>query len=131
MTSDPQHQAPREENEACRPIYEKETIAHLGGRGLYGALCYTGTRKVELVQSGGEVRRLRLYVNGKPGHTWYITITVSAADLYDIELWSVHGTTKKLLGEASDLYFDELQRAVEKLYDTAINEHNGGCIPLG
>lgn len=113
----------RQENEGCRDINADETITHLGGRGLTGALTYTGTREVTC-----SARRLRLYVNGKRGHTWYITITVSAADLYDIELWSVRGDRRELLGETSDLYFDDLQAAVEALYDNAINEHNGGVI---
>ncbi len=115
----------RTENEGCRPINPEETIAHLGGRGYGGALVYIGTSRITRSET-----RLRLYVNGKPGHTWYVSITVSGADLYDIELWSVRGTTRMLLGETSDLYFDDLQRAAERLYDTAIQEHNGGRIPL-
>jgi hypothetical protein len=75
-------------------------------------------------------RRLRLYVNGKVGYTYYITITVSGADLYDIEMWSVHGECKALLGQRTDLFFDDLQTAVEHLYDTAMNETNDGCISL-
>jgi hypothetical protein len=93
----------RIESEGCRPINKSETLNHLGGRGLNGALVYIGTRKVEHTE-----RRLRLYVNGKRGHTWYITITVSA----------------------SDLYFDDLKQAVEELYDTAIRVFNDGWIPL-
>jgi hypothetical protein len=88
-------------------------------------LTYTGTRKVTCSE-----RRMRLFVNGKPGYTWYVSITVSAADLYDIELWSVRGDRHELLGEAGDLYFDDLQAAVEALYDKAIKEHNHGAIYL-
>ncbi|MFF5004764.1 hypothetical protein ACFY3G_18270 [Streptomyces phaeochromogenes] len=115
----------RTENQGCRPINPEETISHLGGRGLTGALTYIGTRKIERSEL-----RLRLYVNGKPGHIWRMTITVSGADLYDVELWSVRGGHAQLLGESGDLYFDQLQAAVEELYDTAISEHNGGVIQL-
>ena len=115
----------REETTGCRAIYLEETVAHLGGRGLYGALVYTGTRRVQHTE-----RRLRLYVNGKPGYTYYITITVSAADLYDVEMWSVRGNSKQCLGQQCDLYFDDLQTAVERLYDEAMNATNDGCIPL-
>ena len=100
----------RVENAGCRPINLDETISHLGGRGLNSALAYTGTRKLEHSEL-----RLRLYVNGKPGHMWYISITVSGADLYDVELWSVRGRDKRLLGEMGDLYCDRLQQAVESL----------------
>src|SRR2546430_17000886 len=113
----------RQENEGCRDINPEETIAHLGGRGLGGALVYTGTRRIARTDA-----RLRLYVNGKPGHTWDISITVSAPDLYDVELWSVRGTTRQLLGETNDLYFDEPQQAGESLYSTAIPEDNRGVV---
>ena len=116
----------RTENKDCRPINPEETISHLGGRGLTGALVYMGTRKIEASEL-----RLRLYVNGKPGRIWRMTITVSGADLYDVELWSIHGDKAQLLGESSDLFFDQLQDACERLYDTAINEHNGGMIHVG
>lgn len=115
----------RQESEGCRDIHFAETISHLGGQGLTGALAYTGTRKVEHTE-----RRLRLYVNGKPRHTYYITITVSGADLYDIEMWGRRGDKKQLLGEQADLFFDDLQGAVENLYDRVMNETNGGYIPV-
>jgi hypothetical protein len=114
-----------EENEGCRDIHFKETMRHLGGRRISGALVYVGTRRV-----GYSGRRLRLYVNGKPGWTYHISITVSGADLYDIEMWGKRGNTRKLLGRVADLYFDELQAAVEKLYDTVMDETNDGFIPL-
>lgn len=115
----------RQENKGCRPIDLDDTLAHLGGRRLNSALAYTGTRKVEHGATW-----LRLHVNGKP-HRWHITITVSGADLYDIELWSVRGDSWELLGETADLYFDDLREAVEALYDKAINEHNQGAIFIG
>lgn len=115
----------RSENAGCRPINLEETISHLGGRGLGGALAYIGTRRIEYSE-----HRIRLYVNGKPGHIWRMTITVSASDLYDLELWDLRGDQAGVLGEANDVYFDELQHIVESLYDTAIGEHNSGFIPL-
>jgi hypothetical protein len=116
----------RQENEGCSEIDFAETISHLGGRGLAGALAYTGTRRVEHTE-----RRLRLYVSGKRGHTYYVTITVSVLDLYDIELWGQRGDKKQLLGQQADLDFFDLQGAVETLYDRVMNETNGGYIPLG
>ena len=116
----------RKENEGCRPIDIKESLAHLGGPGLKGALAYIGTRHIDYANR----QRIRLYVNGKRGYTWYINITVSVADLYDIELWSTRGSCKALLGEKSDLYFDDLQQAVEDLYDQAIRDHADGVISL-
>jgi hypothetical protein len=115
----------RQENEGCRDIDLEETISHLGGWGLSGALTYTGTRRVE--HTG---RRLRLYVNGKRGHTYYITITVSGVDLYDIELWRQRGVKKQLLGQQTDLDYLDLQGAVENLYDRVMNETCSGFIPL-
>lgn len=112
-------------NEGGRPFDADRTIAHLGGRELRGALVYTGTRRVE--HSDTEVR---LYVNGKPGWCYIVSITLSAADLYDIELWGLCGRTKRSLGKQANLYGDELQHAVEQLYDRVMNETNDGIIPL-
>ena len=109
----------------CRPLSPDETIAHLGGRGLTGALVYTGTRKVESSET-----ELRLYVNGKPGWQYVISVTVNGSDLYDIELWGMRGKVKRSLGKHGDLYFDDLQAAVEQLYDQVMRETNDGFIPL-
>lgn len=66
----------------CRDINPEETIAHLGGRGIDGALAWMGTRKL-----GASDTELRLHVNGKPGWRYVISVTVNAGDLYDIEVW--------------------------------------------
>lgn len=113
-------------SEGCRGIDPEETIAHLGGRGFSGALACTGTRKVSHSDT-----ELRLYVNGKPGHLYIISLTVNGTDRYDIELWDVRGARKQSLGKQADVYFDELQQAVEELYDNVMNETNDGFIPLG
>ncbi len=112
-------------SQGCRPFDADETIIHLGGRGLRGALVYTGTSKVEHSDT-----ELRLYVNGRPGWCYVVSITVSGADLYDIELWGLRGKRKRSLGKQADLYFDELQQGVEQLYDKVMNETNDGFIPL-
>jgi hypothetical protein len=109
----------------CRDIDEEETITHLGGRGLYGALVYTGTSRVE-----HGFTEVRLYVNGKPGWQYVVSITVNAADLYDVTLWGLQAMTKQALGSAKDVHFDELQKRVERLYDDVMNKTNGGMIPL-
>jgi hypothetical protein len=109
----------------CRDMNVDETIAHLGGRGLRGALVYAGTHRIE--HGSTEVR---LYVNGKPGWRYIVSVTVSAADLYDVTLWGLRGATKRALGSRNDVFFDELQRAVEQLYDDVMERTNGGQIPL-
>jgi hypothetical protein len=114
-------------SEGCRDVDPEETIVHLGGRRrLAGALTYTGTRKVTYSRT-----ELRLYVNGKPGRTYVMSITVNSADLYDIALWDVRGSRKRSLGKRANVFFDELQRAVEDLYDKVMGETNDGVIPLG
>lgn len=112
-------------NMGCRELSLAETIQHLGGRGLHGALAYTGTRKLE--HSDTEVR---LYVNGKPGWCYVISVTVNAGDLYDVALWGLRGRVRRVLGGRDDLYFDELQQAVEEVYDQVMRETNSGYIPL-
>lgn len=109
----------------CRDINPDETIAHLGGRGLYGALAYTGTRRIQHTDT-----ELQLYVNGKPGWRYVVSITVNGADLYDVTMWALRGETKQALGGCQDVYFDELQHVVEQLYDRVMNETNDGVIPL-
>jgi hypothetical protein len=59
-----------------------------------------------------------------------VSITVSAADLYDVTLWGMRGGPTQALGTRSDLYFDELQAAVEELYDDVMRQANNGFIPL-
>jgi hypothetical protein len=109
----------------CRDINPEETIAHLGGRGIDGALAWMGTRKL-----GTSETELRLHVNGKPGWRYVMSVTVNAGDLYDIELWGLRGKTKKSLGKQEDIFFDELQSAVEQLYDAVMRDTNDGVIPL-
>lgn len=109
----------------CRLIDLEETIVHLGGRGIDSALAWTGTRKVAASET-----ELRLYVNGKPGWRHVISITVNGGDLYDIELWGLRGQSKRSLGKQEGIFFDELQAAVEQLYDAGMRDTNDGVIPL-
>lgn len=109
----------------CRDIDMDETLQHLGGRGLSGALAYTGTRRVTHTDT-----EVCLHVNGKPGWRYVVSITVSGADLYDVTLWGLRGVTKQALGSLADLYFDQLQHAVERLYDDVMERTNNGEIPL-
>jgi hypothetical protein len=76
----------------CRDINPEET----GGRAIDSALVWTDTRKI----SAGTTE-LRLYVNGKPGWRYAISITVSANELYDIELWELHGANQEVAWQAN------------------------------
>jgi hypothetical protein len=38
--------------------------------------------------------------------------------------------TKNSLGKQEDIFFDELQSAVEQLYDVVMRDTNDGVIPL-
>lgn len=103
----------------------QETVEQLGGAGLYGALVYTGTRRII---KGKDY--ISLQVNGKPGFGWFITITLDPSDTYIVELAAHRGDKVESLAKETDVYCDELQRTVEQMYDEAIKKHNRGFIPL-
>jgi hypothetical protein len=86
---------------------------------------YTGTRRV--TSSNTEIR---LHVNGKPGWRYIVSLTVNAADLYDVTIWGLRGAQKQALASQQDVYFDELQATTERLYDRVMEETNNGWIPL-
>ncbi len=102
-----------------------ETILQLGGRGLHGALVYTGTRSLAYNDNA-----LHLYVNGKRGETWMISIILDVSDTYTVRLVAENKAAKQLLDSKDDVYCDELQAVVEQMYDNAIKKYNGGFIPL-
>lgn len=102
-----------------------ETIAQLGGTGLYGALVYIGTRQI--VKGKDYVG---LMVNGKLGYRWMIKITLHPSDTYIVELFAFRGKNAKKLAQQENVYCDELKTVVEQMYDNTIKEHNNGLIPL-
>lgn len=101
-----------------------ETINQLGGAGLHGALVYTGTKHI--IKGKDYVG---LVVNGKPGYQWLIKITLDFSDTYIVELLASQGGKERQLAQQHGVYCDQLQSIVEGMYDEAIVDNNGGCIP--
>jgi hypothetical protein len=101
-----------------------ETIAQLGGTGLFSALVYIGTQHI--IKGRDYVG---LIVNGKPGYQWAIKITLDFSDTYIVELLATRGKETKQLACQENVYCDELQSVVERMYDNGIKGHNKGVIP--
>lgn len=77
---------------------------------------------------------LRFRVNGKRGRCWTLIIAYEPTDVYTV--WLVEGhrgrnPSTMVLACVRDVYCDTLQSVIEEVYDRAIQEHNGGVIPLG
>ena len=131
-------------------------IEQAGGFGLHGAFAYIGASQptYRCPQPVGEYRSGRpsrlatedgcsfvdfevglcCKVNGKPGRSWSLIITYEPDDTYAV--WLVEGHAKRkaesmVLACHRDVYCDTLKTTIECAYDEAINEHNGGFIPLG
>ncbi len=121
--------------------YTIETIiTQLGGRGLRGALVYTGTHKMGFTQKtnfqshfgDGFVFQgvgLTLHVNGKPKEDWQISVSYEPNDTYTVRL-TAGSSKRKLLDEAEEIYCDNLKETVEFMYDAAIRKFNGGFINI-
>ena len=82
---------------------------------------------------------LQFNVNIKPG--WKMIVTLEPSDTYTVRLWRQHrrdtwlqkdGTmlVGEVIEEMTDVYCDELQEVVEKIYDQAIHKYNRGGIPI-
>lgn len=120
------------------------------GRGLSGAMCYVGASNptylcrdwtsASKVRDDGTVHfdvGLCFQVNGKRGQGWRIIIAVEPCDTYTVRLWRKakpsevrEGKLGVVMTEIEDVYCDTLKQVVEKVYDDAIREHNGGFINL-
>lgn len=122
------------------------------GRGLNGAIVYTGGRNVlyscppsdhenrsshESHQKDGMVHYdvgLSFKVNGQRQHNWHIIVAYEPDDTYTVWLWSMWQRDgerhPKVLAEVRDVYCDTLKDTVERVYDEAIKEHCDGFIPL-
>jgi hypothetical protein len=90
---------------------------------------------------------LAFRVNCKRGAGWRIFISLELSDTYTVRLWKPSKISLKkqcqlmaenklvpvgeVLDSSSDIYCDMLQECVERMYDRAIKEKNGGFIPLG
>ena len=140
---------------ASLPDTVQAIFAQAGGLGLRGAFVYIGAqhftyRCPEMV---GEYRSsypsqlkseagvgfvdyevgLQCRVNGKRGHRWTLIIAYEPNDVYTV--WLVEGHRGRQPGSMvlacqRDVYCDTLQGVIEAVYDRAIQEHNGGFIPL-
>lgn len=130
-------------------------LAQAGGLGLTGAFAYIGAQRFSyrcaephgeyrssypsrLNPEGGQISvdfdvGLRCRVNGQPGHDWTLIIAYEPDDTYTV--WLVEGHAERqpdtlVLACHRDVYCDILQTVIEQSYDRAINERNGGFIPL-
>ena len=128
-------------------------VEQAGGFGLQGAFTYTGAEAFtyRCAQMEGEYRSgrpsclmaddrridfevgLSCRVNGKSGRDWRMIIAYEPDDTYAV--WLVEGHPKRtvdtmVLACHRDVYCDTLKTTVERTYDEAIRQHNGGFIPL-
>jgi hypothetical protein len=103
----------------------QETIAQLGGKGLTGALVYTGVSSIAIKNKD----TLVFFVNGRRGHRTCISIQLDPSDTYNIELFSMRGTTTETHESRKNVYCDELKDLFESMYDNHMKVHNNGFIP--
>ena len=130
-------------------------IDQAGGFRLNSAFAYVGASELacQCAQAEGEYRSgsvsrqctqggessiqaevfLRFRVNGRRGRAWTIIIAYEPTDVYTV--WLVEGhrgrsPSTMVLACVRDVYCDTLQSVIEEVYDRAIQEHNGGFIPL-
>lgn len=104
----------------------RETLAQLGGPGIQGALAYTGTSAFSVSDNMAFLK-----VNGKPGYKSFISITLEPGDYYTVRYHTKRGTTMKIHEKMEEIYCEDLQDAVEAIYDMTMNKTNHGFIPLG
>lgn len=109
-----------------------ETIAQLGGRGLSGALVYTGTTKMYMVDANkdGYKEAMWFKVNGKRGWQTFIEVKLEPSDTYTVTLMNKRGAKPhKIRNTKEDVYCDELKTVFEEMYDKHMREFNNGFIP--
>lgn len=131
----------------------RDIFVALGGVGLGGAIVWTGGHNLlfserkddtypnpSIVDWRGIIHSqtyVRFQVNGKPGENWIMFISFEPSDTFTVRLWrqfapDVRLETKKMgevLAEESNVYNDNLQAVVERMYDTEIQARHGG-IPI-
>lgn len=138
------------------PYTIRTIIEQMGGRGLRGALVYCGAHqltykcpRVEMEARPGsrscvtpeglldyEVG-LTFRVNGKHRQHWTMLVAYEPDDTYSVYLWRKATPSEQRAGiygvaldRRDDVYNDNLQEVVERVYDSAIKKHNNGFIPL-
>jgi hypothetical protein len=104
-------------------LNHQEVISQLGGP--FGATAYVGTSRMTKCDTS-----LNLHVNGRIGYRTFISIAIRPDDTYTVILASIRGTNYEIHDERHEVYCDELQAVVEQMYDSHMNEHNRGYIPL-
>jgi hypothetical protein len=103
----------------------QETINQLGGKGLSGALVYTGTSQI----AHQTTDTLAFKVNGRRGYKTYITIQLDFSDTYNVKLISVKGAKLTEHDSKTNVYCDEIKTVFEAMYDKHMNDHNNNFIP--
>lgn len=104
-----------------------ETIVQqLGGKGINGALAYTGTSKVIALDK----YTTSFVVNGKPETTTIIHVRLSPKDLYDLYIREVKEGEISYRAQLSDVYGEDLQPAFEQSYDEYIKTRCDGFITI-
>ncbi|HNU50216.1 MAG TPA: hypothetical protein PKJ98_04775 [Verrucomicrobiota bacterium] len=143
-------------NNDSLPETVRTIIDQAGGYGtLRGAFAYVGASALSFrcAEPLGEYRSSRPYrlvsdrgqgfvdyevglqcrVNGRRGRAWTLIVAYEPDDTYTV--WLVEGHRERkpesmVLACLRDVYCDTLQSTIEAAYDRAIQEHNGGFIPL-
>lgn len=112
----------------------EETIQQLGGRGLSGALVYTGVRAIGQLRdevAGKSDGTIGFQVNGRRGYKWFITVTLEFNDTYTVKLLARRGRVPFTeFDKRTDVYCDELKEVFESMYDRGIQQHAEGFIPI-
>lgn len=113
-------------------INAEETIVQLGGRGLSGALVYTGTSKMFLVDTDKDGYKDAMWfkVNGKRGWQTWIEVKLEPSDTYTVTLMNKRGPKPHKVRTTKDnVYCDNLKLTFEEMYDKHMREFNNGFIP--
>lgn len=109
-------------------IDAQETIQQLGGKGLTGALVYTGTSKIYRLPTKAA---MWFKVNGRRGYQTYIEVKLMPSDTYTLTLLSHRGKAPNVTHDTrEDVYCEELQSTFEAMYDEHMNTKNNGFIPV-
>jgi hypothetical protein len=120
------------------------------GKGLRGGLIYVGAAKLvyncaphcrdgsypnatSSINEQGQLLHdcwLMFWVNGKKNETWRMIICYEPNDTYTVRLVKrgTRGRRMDVIEECRDVYCDQLQHFVERMYDDAIKGRNGGWI---
>ena len=137
-----------------------ETIRQQIGTGISGGLAYVGADKLAYVYPKGAPRdceyrpdcpsvvdpatgalKAEISLTFKVNATWTVVIAVAYEpdDTYTVRMFRLRsprermdgGPVVEVISERADVYCDELQGVVERMYDDYIREHQNGFIRVG